>query len=93
MFENIRLKSLQKKEDYRTKKKKGDTLPIHTVLRMSKKFGAERISKDAAELISEYLSDEFRRIVEDADKFCRHAGRKTVMAEDAQMAISGRKRA
>ncbi|MGC9310417.1 MAG: histone-like protein [Candidatus Aenigmatarchaeota archaeon] len=92
MFEGIRLKSMQKKEEYKIKKKKGDVLPIFTVMRMAKKFGAERISKGGAEMISKYLSEEFRELVGDADRFCRHAGRKTVMAEDVQMAIEGRKK-
>lgn len=91
MFEGIRLKSKQNKEDYKALKKKGNVLPIHTVLRMAKQFGAERISKDAGQIISWHLSEEFRKIIEDADKFCRHAGRKTIMAEDVQMALERRK--
>jgi len=71
--------------------KKKNGLPFHTILRLSKKLGAERISKDAAQLLSEYLTTELKNIIADAVKFAKHAERKTVMEEDVKLAIEKRK--
>ena len=68
-------------------KKKKPEMPIHTVLRLSKELGAERISKDAALTLSEYIISELERIIQKADKFARHAERKTIMKDDIKLAI------
>jgi len=86
MLEKIR-KTFQPKETYKSHKSRGESFHLNTILRLSKKFGAERISKDAAEAISAHLTDELKRIVQEADKFTRHAGRKTIMPEDVELAI------
>ena len=68
-------------------KKKKPELPLHTILRLSKELGAERISKESTLLISEHLTSELENIIKDADKFARHAYRKTIMADDVKLAI------
>lgn len=66
-------------------------LPIHTILRLSKELGAERISKEAVQLLSDELMDKIRKIVQDAVKFANHAERKTIMKEDIKLAIEKNK--
>lgn len=68
-------------------KKKKTELPIHTVLRLSRELGAERISKDAALFVSEHLISELEKIIQKANKFARHAERKTIMLDDIKLAI------
>ena len=68
-------------------KKKKPKLPLYTILRLSKELGAERISKEAALEISDYLMDEFGKIIKSADKFARHAERKTIMSDDIKLAV------
>lgn len=72
------------------KKKQKPEMPVHTILRLSKELGAERISKDAAQLIADYLVEELNEIVTSADKFARHAERKTIMKNDVKLAIENR---
>ena len=67
--------------------KKKPELPLYTILRLSKELGAERISKEAALEISDHLLDEFEKIIKSADKFARHAERKTIMREDVKLAV------
>jgi histone H3/H4 len=89
MLEKLGIKrSSQIKESYKSHQSKGETFHFNTILRLSKKFGAERISKDAAVTLSEYLTDELERIIQESDKFTRHAGRKTIMPEDIELAIN-----
>ncbi len=68
-------------------KKKKPELPLHTILRLSKELGAERISKDAALLVSEHLTSELKNIIQEADKFARHADRKTIMVDDIKLVV------
>jgi histone H3/H4 len=56
-------------------------------LRLSRELGAERISKDAALFISEYLISEMEKIIQKSDKLARHADRKTIMKDDVKLAI------
>ena len=67
--------------------KKKPELPLHTILRLSKELGAERISKEAALEISDYLIAEFGKIIKFSDKFARHAERKTIMPDDVKLAV------
>ncbi len=67
--------------------KKKPKLPLHTILRLSKELGAERVSKEAALEISKYMIEELENIIKFADKFARHAERKTIMANDIKLAV------
>ena len=67
--------------------KKKPELPLHTILRLSKELGAERVSKEAALEISKHMIEELENIIKFADKLARHAERKTIMANDIKLAV------
>jgi len=87
MFEKLRIKTNQANDAYKAHKEREEAFHFNTILRLSKKFGAERISRDAAIILSVHLAQELERLVKEADKYSRHAGRKTIMAEDVELAI------
>ena len=64
---------------------------MHTILRLSKELGAERISKDAAQLLADILSEKLEKIIQDAIRFAKHAERKTIMIEDIRLATERNK--
>lgn len=90
MLEKIR-KTFQPREARKSSRSREESFHLNTILRLSRKFGAERISKDAAEAISAHLTEEMKTIIQEADKFTRHAGRKTIMTEDIKLVIQRKK--
>jgi DNA-binding protein len=61
-------------------------LPVAPVMRIIRKNGAERVSSDAGELLSELMEAYGAKITREALKLASHAGRKTITKEDIRMA-------
>jgi DNA-binding protein len=62
-------------------------LPIAAVIRIAKKNGAERVGVDAAAVLLAMTEDYIRHLAKEADRFARHAGRKTIREEDIELAV------
>lgn len=61
-------------------------LPIAAVNRIAKANGAERVGSDASELLVKKAEEYIGQIVKEATRLAAHAGRKTIKAEDIEMA-------
>jgi histone H3/H4 len=61
-------------------------LPLAPLKRILKEAGGTRISDEAVVELAKVLEEYGEEIGEIANKYARHAGRKTVKAEDIQMA-------
>ncbi|PKL60262.1 MAG: histone [Methanomicrobiales archaeon HGW-Methanomicrobiales-4] len=62
-------------------------LPIAAVNRIAKANGAERVGSDAAEMLVKMTEEFIGNLAKDANKLAIHAGRKTIKAEDVEMAF------
>lgn len=61
-------------------------LPIAPIKRILQNAGAQRVSDDAAAELAKVLEEKGEEIAADANKLAKHAGRKTVKAEDIALA-------
>lgn len=64
--------------------KKG--IPLAAMERLLRNAGAPRVSEDAKMALKIALEEYAQKIGEGASKYAQHAGRKTVRAEDIQLA-------
>ena len=62
-------------------------IPIAPVKRLIKNAGAARISDDAAMALAEAMEEYAEEISIQAVKLAKHAGRKTVTADDIKLVI------
>ena len=62
-------------------------LPIAPAKRLIKQAGATRVSDEAAVELANVLEEYGIEIGAEATKYAKHAGRKTVTAEDIKLAI------
>lgn len=61
-------------------------IPLASVERLMRRAGAERVGVDAATALRDTLEEIGREMSEKAARFAKHAGRKTVKAEDVKLA-------
>jgi histone H3/H4 len=61
-------------------------LPISAVERLIRSIGAERVSREAAEALAAILEKKGSEIATKSLRLAKHAGRKTVTADDIRLA-------
>ena len=61
-------------------------LPIAAVIRIAKANGAERVGSDAAALLVKKTEEYIGKLAKEAERLATHAGRKTLKAEDIEIA-------
>ena len=61
-------------------------LPTAAVIRIAKANGAERVGSDAAEILVKKAEAYIGELATEANRLAAHAGRKTIKAEDVEMA-------
>jgi histone H3/H4 len=60
--------------------------PVLPFERILKRAGAKRVAYDAAEELAKVMEEKIYMIAEEAAALAKHAGRKTVLAEDVRLA-------
>ena len=68
-----------------------DVIPLAPLIRVLKKHGARRVSKEAAEAFGEIITEIAKDISTRAIQLSQHSGRKTVKEEDIKLAAQRRR--
>jgi len=63
-------------------------IPTAPVTRLMRNAGAERVSEDASQALVEVLEEYGETVARKAVSLAKHAGRKTVKAEDVLEAVA-----
>ncbi len=63
-------------------------LPNAAIVRIAKENGAERVGSDAAAALVQKTEEYIAELSREANKLALHAGRKTIKAEDVEMAAN-----
>lgn len=61
-------------------------LPVLPFERILKKAGAKRVSQDALEEFATLMEEKLYAVAKEAGVLAKHAGRKTIIAEDVRIA-------
>ena len=61
-------------------------LPLKTVERLLRDYGAKRVSKDATKAFAKYLEELTSHIAMEAGDLAEHSGRKTITEKDISLA-------
>jgi histone H3/H4 len=61
-------------------------LPIAPLVRIVKNAGVERISEDAKETLAKTVEASVTALATKANSYAKHAGRKTITADDIKLA-------
>ena len=78
--------ALKKKEDAKGCIMRNPELSVAPMHRICKKAGADRVSEAAAKALANELGEIGIKIAKEAIDYAMHAGRKTVKAEDIEIA-------
>ena len=62
-------------------------LPKAAVVRIAKNAGVERVGEDATEALVAVAEAYVAKVAKDAAELAKHAGRKTIKAEDISLAV------
>ena len=62
-------------------------LPKAPVARLMKRVGATRVSVEAVDAMNEAMKDYGLTLASKANDYARHAGRKTIKADDVKLAL------
>lgn len=65
-------------------------LSLNAMDKIMREVGAERVADDAKEALALVLEQQGKEIAREAKKFAEHAGRKTIIDKDIQLAIQSK---